>query len=269
MTEPLKLLAVLAHPDDETFGIGGALARYAAEGIETHLVCATRGERGWSGPEADNPGLAGLGRLREAELRCAAGHLGLRSVAFLDCLDGDLDQADPPQIIGKISAHIRRIQPQVVVTFPPDGLYGHPDHIAISQFTVAAIVAAAGADVDDPDRLPPHTVAKLYYVVDSRDFVEAVRESIGPISMEVDGVERKQIAWEEWAVSASIDSERYFEPVWQAVLCHQTQLPGYGPLLDLPAETHRRLLGRGSFVRVFSLVNGGRAMEHDLFQGLR
>lgn len=269
MDETLTLLAVLAHPDDETFGLGGALAKYSAEGVATHLVCATRGERGWFGPETDNPGLAALGRMRAAELRCAAGHLGLHSVTFLDCIDGDVDQADPAGIIAAIAAQIRRLRPQVVVTFPPDGHYGHPDHIAIAQFTAAAIVRAAGAGWRNPDNLPPHTVAKFYHVVDSRSFVEAVAAAIGPISMEVDGVERNHVGWEEWAVTTRIDARLYFDQVWQAVLCHQSQLPGYGPMVDLPAHTLRRFFGQGTFVRIYSLVNGGREQESDLFEGLR
>ena len=78
-----KLMAILAHPDDESLGNGGMLAKYAAEGIEIHLVVATRGERGWPGKESEYPGLETLGKLREAEVRAAANVLGLHSVYFL------------------------------------------------------------------------------------------------------------------------------------------------------------------------------------------
>src|ERR1700730_16777376 len=87
MTDKLRLMCVLAHPDDESLGMGGVLAKYAAEGVETYLVTATRGERGWQDDPADNPGLSVLGKLREAELRAAAGILGLREVCFLDYID--------------------------------------------------------------------------------------------------------------------------------------------------------------------------------------
>ena len=90
MENPLKLMAILAHPDDESLGLGGTLAKYASEGVEVHLLTATRGERGWPGPEEENPGLAGLGQIREAELRAAADVLGIRQVNFLDYVDGDL-----------------------------------------------------------------------------------------------------------------------------------------------------------------------------------
>src|SRR2546426_2529804 len=108
MTNTLKLLCVLAHPDDESLGTGGILAKYAAEGVETYLVTATRGERGWFGDERDNPGLEALGKIREAELLAAASVLGIHRVEFLDYLDGDLDQAHPAEVIAHIVEHLRR-----------------------------------------------------------------------------------------------------------------------------------------------------------------
>src|SRR5438552_16521165 len=103
MANKLKLMCILAHPDDESLGMGGILAKYAAEGIETYLVTATRGERGWFGSESDNPGLEALGRMREAELFAAADVLGIRRVNFLDYIDGELDQADPTEAVAKIA----------------------------------------------------------------------------------------------------------------------------------------------------------------------
>src|SRR6478735_5446176 len=98
---PLKLMAVLAHPDDESLGFGGTLAKYAAEGIETFLVTATRGEAGrfHGHPQDDprHPGPAALGELRERELRAAAAVLGVREVALLDHRDSELDRADPAE----------------------------------------------------------------------------------------------------------------------------------------------------------------------------
>lgn len=268
MAHTRKLLAVFPHPDDETFALGGVLAKYAAEGVETHLICATRGERGWNGPSEDDPGPNAMGRMREIELRNAAKHLGLHGLHFLDYCDGDVDQANPQEIIPKIASHIRRIQPQVVVTFSPDGHYGHPDHIALSQFTLAAILCAANTGLNDPAQLAPYCVAKFYHVVDTKGFVQLIQEKIGGIRMTIDGVERNQVGWEEWAVTTQIDVTNYFEQVWQAVLCHQSQLPGYGPLTGLPEETLRKLLGHGSLVRMFSLVNAGRTVEEDVFEGI-
>src|SRR5215469_1656959 len=138
MEKKLRLLAVLAHPDDESLGFGGTLAKYAAEGIETHLVTATRGEAGRFGPLGKSANPTEVGRVREAELRAASTVLGIREVSILGYPDGAVDQVPPAMAIGEIVSHIRRIQPDVIVTFGPDGGYGHPDHIAISQFTGTA-----------------------------------------------------------------------------------------------------------------------------------
>src|SRR5690606_18615685 len=267
MTDRLKLLCVLAHPDDESLGNGGILAKYAAEGVETYLVTATRGERGWQGIPEVNPGLDELGKIREAELHAAAQGLGIREVHFLDYIDGDLDQANPAEAVGKIVAHIRRIQPQVVVTFDPFGAYGHPDHIAICQFTTAAVVQAV--DAAYTDGLPPHRVAKLYYMSDTQRIFDLYFEAFGQIIMPVDGVERTGAAWEDWAITTRPDCEAHWQTVWQAITCHRTQLPGYQKLTELPESFHREVWGHPTYYRALSFVNGGRKTETDLFEGLR
>lgn len=134
---------MLAHPDDESLGEGGTLARYAAEGVETYLVTATRGERGRFFENVRRPPPEEVGRVREAELRAACEVPGVRPVQFLDYPDGALDQVNAAQAAERIAAHIRRVKPPVVVTFGPDGAYGHPGHIAVSQFTTGAIVRSA------------------------------------------------------------------------------------------------------------------------------
>src|SRR6185295_18699223 len=91
----LRLMCVLAHPDDESLGTGGTLAKYAEEGVATYLVTATRGERGRFFDNAEHPGPDIVGRTREAELRAAAEELGIREVSFLDYEDGGVDRADP------------------------------------------------------------------------------------------------------------------------------------------------------------------------------
>ena len=269
MANPLKLLAVFPHPDDESLGLGGTLAKYSAEGVETYLVCATRGEGGWNGPEDQNPGMAAMAKIREGELKCAAEHLGLKEVGLLDYIDGEVDKASPAKIIADIVHHIRRIQPQVIVTFSLDGAYGHPDHIALAQFTSAAIVCAASNSYRDPKNQSVHQISKHYYMVDTKSMVAELSQAIGGISMEIDGVERSHIGWDDWAISARLDARDYFDTVWKAILCHQSQLPGYGPLIHLSREALINFIGEGTFLRAFSLVNGGRVVERDLFEGLR
>lgn len=269
MNDSLKLLAVFPHPDDETLGLGSTLARYSAEGVETYLLCATHGERGWFDSEGPDPGFEGVARIREAELKCAAENLGLHEVSFLDYIDGDVDQADPKEIIRKIVFHIRRIQPQIVVTFSPDGNYGHPDHIALSQFTSGALVCAADASYADPETGLAHRVSKFYYMVDSVDIVGTSNEAFGGISMEVDGVTRQHIGWQDWQITARLDNRKYLAQVQKAIPCHKSQLPGYGPIPEWSLDELGKVFSVGNFYRAFSLVNGGRKVETDLFEGLR
>lgn len=266
----LKLLAVFAHPDDESMGMGGTLSKYSAEGVETYLVCATRGERGWFGPEEQNPGLDALGQLRAEELACAGERLGLKEIHFLDYIDGDVDRADHAQAIGAITAHIRAIQPHVIATFGPDGAYGHPDHIAVAQLTTAAIVCAADPDFADPQQRPPHRVLKHYYMVDSESFLQAITAVMGEITFTLDGQVRGEVPWKEWEITTRIDVSGHARTVLEAIYCHKSQLASLGPLLELPQERLLTILNlQGTFYRAFSLVNGGRSVETDLFEGLR
>jgi LmbE family N-acetylglucosaminyl deacetylase len=269
MSHELRLMCILAHPDDESLGTGGILARYAAEGVATFLVTATRGERGWLGNATADPGSHALGRMREAELRAAAQVLGLREVVVLNYQDGELDRANPAEAIGQLVAHVRRVRPDVVVTFDPSGLYGHPDHIAISQFAMAAIVASADPSYARPPALPAHRVAKLYYLAPGRNLLAAYQEAFGDLAMLVDGTERRAAGWDIWAITTRVDTTTYWQQVWQAVSCHRTQLPTYQMLRSLPDEHHHHLWGTQTFYRAFSLVNGGRTIERDLFEGLR
>jgi LmbE family N-acetylglucosaminyl deacetylase len=271
MTDTLRLLCVFAHPDDESMGMGGTLAKYAAEGVETHLVCATRGQRGWFGPEEQDPGLGALGQLREQELESAARELGMNGLYFLDYIDGEVDTADPAEAIRKIVTHIRRVMPQVVVTFPPDGNYGHPDHIAVGQFTSASIVCAADVNYQDFENFAPHRVSKLYYMVDSEDFIKVVGPFVGDMSFPVNGQLRGEVAWKDWMITTRIEmAEAACHAAWRAIQCHKSQLPSLGLLAEMHEDAGVAVLAmQGTFYRAFSLVNGGRELENDLFAGIR
>jgi LmbE family N-acetylglucosaminyl deacetylase len=273
VTETLRLMCVLAHPDDESLGMGGTLVRYSAEGIETHLVTATRGERGRFGSGTEFPGFGAVGAMREKELLAAAQELGVREVRFLDYMDGDLDQARPKEVLEKIVAELRRVRPQVVITFGPEGAYGHPDHIAICQFTTAATLCAADPGYRGAARQtsssPAHRISKLYYMAWTRDKWAAYQAAFRDLKTTVDGVERRVTPWPDWAVTSVIDTHAYWPIVWRAVSCHKTQLEIYSRLEHLPEEQHRAIWGTQEYYRVFSLVNGGRKRETDLFEGLR
>src|SRR5262249_9111874 len=126
----------------------------------------------------------------EDELLAAARVLSIGRVNFLDYIDGDLDQAHPMEVIAKIVEHVRRVRPDVVITFGPDGAYGHPDHIAICQFTTAAIVEAANPTSSYHRDLAPHAVSKLYYMAPTLQLGVAYQAVFGEVVMHVDGAER-------------------------------------------------------------------------------
>jgi LmbE family N-acetylglucosaminyl deacetylase len=264
----LRLLAVLAHPDDESLGFGGVLAKYAAEGVETSLVTATRGDRGrFNGlapSDPEHPGAETLGRIREGELRNAAAALGVRDVSILGYGDQHLDRAPCDEVIATIAAHVRRVRPHVVITFGPEGGYGHPDHIAVSQFTTAAVVMAATPSAD-----APHGVSKLYYLAWDDGTWAAYQTAFRALTSSVDGVTRQATPWPSWAITTVVDTRASWPIVWRAVSCHQSQVKGYEKLAHLTPEHHEALWGAQSFYRAFSTVNGGRERETDLFEGLR
>jgi LmbE family N-acetylglucosaminyl deacetylase len=273
MEKTLRLMCVLAHPDDESLGMGGTIARYSAEGIETYTVTATRGERGRFGDNSERPRPEKVGEVREAELRAAAARLGASDVSLLDYMDGELSTVDPVEATAKIAGHIRNRKPHVVITFGPEGGYGHPDHIAISQLTGSAIVCAAdssytgGRGVDVPSK--PHRVSKLYYMAWTSMKWDAYQSAFKDLKTTVDGVERRATPIPDWAVTTLIDTAAYWETVWEAVQCHKTQVTIFTKLADLSEQHHAAIWGTQEYYRVFSTVNGGRAIESDLFEGLR
>ena len=267
-------MAVLAHPDDESLGMGGTLAKYASEGVETFLLTATRGQSGrYRGHRDDgqHPGPTALGQIREGELRAAASALGVREVSLLDYRDQELDRADPHEVVARIVSHVRRIRPDVVATFGPDGAYGHPDHIAISQFTTAALVAAADPSFTSAGAAAsiPHAVTKLYYMAWPASTWTAYQEAFRKLISAVDGVERQAVPWRDWAITTVIDTRAFWPTVWRAVSCHESQIAAYERLKDLSPEHHAALWGSQSFYRALSMVNGGRKQETDLFEGIR
>jgi len=271
-----KLMAVLAHPDDESMGFGGTLAKYASAGVEVSLLTATPGDAGrYRGrpPGSDgHPGARALAEIRRGELQAAAAALGVREVTTLDYHDQQLDRADANAVVATIARQMRRVRPDVVLTFGPDGAYGHPDHIAISQFTTAAVVAAADPDRARADADPggaPHVVSKLYYLAWPAAAWRAFEAAFRTLVSTVDGQQRQATPWPDWAITTVIDTRVFWPAVWRAISCHASQVTAYERLRDLAPEQHEALWGWQSFYRVFSTVNGGRAREADLFEGIR
>ena len=161
----MRILAVFAHPDDETFCAGGTLARYVAQGAEAMVVSATRGDAGQI-RDARAATRRTIGAVRERELRLACERLGVQHARCLDYGDGTLKDIDRRALAEEIVRTIRTFRPDVVITFGPDGAYGHPDHVAISDATTLAF-ALAGDAAHFPEQLGAggvlHTPGRLYH----------------------------------------------------------------------------------------------------------
>jgi LmbE family N-acetylglucosaminyl deacetylase len=158
-----RIACVFAHPDDETFCVGGIVAKYAAAGVPIDLFCATNGDAGKSAsvPVSSRDELAAI---RRRELREAANILGIGTVEMPGYRDGELAQADPTKLTGDIVAFIRRTRPNVMLTFGPEGApTGHADHRAVSRAAPAAFFLAQLATAYPDQQLGPHRVSRLYY----------------------------------------------------------------------------------------------------------
>jgi LmbE family N-acetylglucosaminyl deacetylase len=159
-----RISAVFAHPDDETFSIGGTIAKYAVQGVRWDLFCATDGDAGRSAVPVGSR--AELGALRRNELISAARLLGVRGeIATCGYPDRGLTEVDPDRLIGDIVRFLRGVRPDVVITFGPEGGPNtHRDHRAISRAAAAAFYLAASPTAYADQGQPPHAAARLFYL---------------------------------------------------------------------------------------------------------
>jgi N-acetyl-1-D-myo-inositol-2-amino-2-deoxy-alpha-D-glucopyranoside deacetylase/mycothiol S-conjugate amidase len=246
MANQKTLLFVGAHPDDETFGIGGTLARYAASGVKVYYACATRGEAGTADPESMK-GFNSVGEMRWAELQCAARVLGLAGVFHLGYRDsgmaGTSDNMNPDsftaatleQASAKIVRLIRELKPEVVITHDPIGGYRHPDHIAANRATVAAFKAAGDSSLY-PGTGAPFQPQKLYYNVFPRRLMK-IAVKLMPLfgqdphkfgrNHDIDFTEMVET---EFPIHARIQINKRFAAIrTEASSCYRSQLGGGPP----------------------------------------
>lgn len=228
----LTLMAIFAHPDDESFAIGGTLAKYAAEGVDVVVVSATKGEGG-----IDDVDRAEASAFREAELRQAAVELGVKRVVFLGYPDGGLANVSWDEAVSRISGLLREMGPQVVVTFGPDGISGHPDHVAVGVWVTAAFDAVDGAEA--PQR--------LYYVAPSLATVQGCGV-LNPSPPPADAV--------------GVDVEPYLEAKVRAMQAHASQDPPYG---GDPREEAERMACHEWFVLARADPAAESGQHEDLF----
>lgn len=267
MTDRKAILALYAHPDDEILGPGGTLACYAAAGAEVVLVTATRGEAG----EIQRPGTATpetLAEVRQQELMCSAANLGISEVILLNYRDSGM--AGTPEneharalinipaeiVIGRLVSFIRRLRPQVLLTFEPYGGYGHPDHIMMNRHTVAALHAAA-----DPDRYPdqgePWQAERLYYPVLPTFVIREIKERVAARGGDTSGYDEliegraESDNWNGDQIHAIIDISKHVDAKWAAWNCHQTQFGPNSRFRRLPDKEMKEILSREYFTLAY------------------
>ncbi len=249
-----RLLLLLAHPDDETFGPGGTIARYAREGVDVTLVTATRGEAGMLGepPVTDRDH---LGDVRSAELLRAAAILGVRDVVFMGFRDGGLDAVPRERIVEKAVGEIRRVRPQVIVGFGPEGVSRHPDHVVMSVVASEAFDAAA-----DPSRFPgagqgalsPWAPSKLYQF-------ELADDIFRRWGVPLAGVPRGTL-------TTFVDTSAYVDMKLEAFRCHRSQSRDVERILS--QEGYREVAVQETYVLAKSRLPRPSLPERDLFEGI-
>lgn len=275
-------MAVVAHPDDESFGMGGTLALYAEEGVEVHLICATRGEAG-EVPENMLDGQSSIAELREKELNCAAKTLGLAEVHLLDYRDSGMPgspdnkhpkalvQAPIVEVAKKIVLVIRRIKPQVVVTFDPLGGYMHPDHIAVHNACVKAFDLAGDRKIKIDNSLP-FTPSKLYFHIFPRGLFRYIIKLMPLFGKDPRkfgknrDIDLAAIMDQDFPINARIKYRKVAEKREKASACHASQggdrHSGY-----ILTWIMRLISSHEFFMRAVPLADKGY-VEKDLFEGV-
>lgn len=235
------VLAVFAHPDDESLACGGTLARAADAGARVVVMCATRGERGSISEPALVPD-GDVGRVRALELRAAAAVLGISDLIILNHPDGNLRWAAVPDFRAAILIALRRYRPDTVITFGDDGLYWHPDHVGVHERTTTA-VRALGADA------PP-----LYYVTMPAGAMRAVAEAAkanadGPIASGFWGIAPEAFGQAAQPATLIVDVQDWAVRKLAALRCHRTQMGRPHPIAWIDENDARRCLGVEHFRR--------------------
>jgi N-acetyl-1-D-myo-inositol-2-amino-2-deoxy-alpha-D-glucopyranoside deacetylase len=280
----MTILAVLAHPDDETFGMGGTLALYARRGVSVHLICATRGEVGDVEPHFME-GFQSVGELREHELRCAAEILGLSGVHFLDYRDsgmpGSLDNEHPQSLVAapldevaaKVTGYMRELRPQIVLTFDPIGGYRHPDHIAIHNATVKAF-HAAGDEGQYPRQGTPFQPDKLYFHTFPRGLFTWMVRLLPLVGKDPRRFGRNgdinllELSGEDFPVHARINYSQVTKEKAEATACHASQ-GSMGSAENWLVNLAFRLASGTDFFTLAYPEPHGNEKERDLFSKIK
>jgi LmbE family N-acetylglucosaminyl deacetylase len=234
------ILVVMAHPDDESMGSGGIVLRHTRNGIPVNLICATRGEEGWTGkpPGARKEQLAGI---RTKELDEAAGALALSGVELWDYPDGGVAQSNQQEITERIWKEISKLRPKAVVGWGPDGVYGHPDHIAIGACTDAAV--AAMAEGDRP---------ALYHLAVDPQVVEFYKEAL---RLSGEDHELPLVLADHVDVVIELEPDEVMMKL-RAIDCHRSQLEDWRIAIRARPDMLQKGYGHEPYIAVSSRATG-------------
>jgi len=216
------VLISTAHPDDETFGCGGTIALLARRGVAVYVLLATSGQAGEIAVAAldTSANRADLGALRESETRAATTVLGVAGVRFLGFRDGRLEQVGDEPLAWEVAVAIRELQPDVLITFGPDGIYGHPDHLAIHRATRLAWQVAADPQADVAG-WPAHRVSRLFYQVIPAEVAERMNAERGAINL--DGKIHFRVGYPASEITTRVDATEVREVKLEAMARHRSQ----------------------------------------------
>ena len=284
MANRLSLLGAYGHPDDEQ-GVSGLMHKYAKAGVNVTLVCATRGEAGEIAPGV-NATPQNLGQVREEELRCAAEKIGLTNLYFLDYRDSGMVgtpenddprcfwQANLMQVTEKLVRLVRRHKPQVMLTFDPNGGYGHPDHIKIHQAAMIAYFVAGDPRIFPEqltqEGLQPWTPLKLYWGAFPRSTFQRFAEMAEKAGVEI-SVPMKEFlkrGTPDEAITTRVNVADYVDLKLNALFCHASQMDPNSMWSKIPERMRKEGMKVETLIRAESRVLAPEGIEEDLFAGI-
>jgi len=263
---PLKLATILAHPDDETFGTGGTLIRYAREGIEVHSLCLTEGEKGWAGVDDAIVPRELVGPTRARELAEAGRRMGVTSVTCFRYPDSGLAAVNEDWVVRDIVRWLRRVRPEVVIIWGPDGGYGHPDHIAAGERALKAI-ELAGIQRYQSELGAHWHVKRCYRYVAAAELIDRLSSLMPAFAQYIQTLAVKPQRWTRDRLGAVIDVRDVLDAKVHAMDAHRTQAPDLAMWARARAEVPE-IFTEETFIREFP-EPGGPPLEMDLFAGLR
>lgn len=275
-----RILLAFAHPDDESFGPAGTIAKYSKMGHEVTLICATKGESG----KVINPKVQikeDLTTVREKELRCSARVLGINRIIYLGYRDSGMEgrpankhpdafiNVPDEEVVATLVKWIRELRPTIVLSFEPGGGYGHPDHKKISRCTEMAVHRASEGGYR-PDLGNPWQVSRFIYTAISKSQLITMRNKLQELGLPTEGIDgflAMGAGWDDKFINLVVDISETIQHKWNALRCHRTQVPDNSPFFLLPENIRNKIFRYETFAIAFPQPTVGKKYA-DFFEDL-